>query len=292
MKHSIKIFLLSIVAIAAILVLLFVLLLLVVPSDENEAQRTHIRENVEWAKISANTAVDSHIEELKAFFEERKNGAEEFADAANSWKSKGKMIWAHLPFTDSEGHDKYIRKKFEELIISDSLLQSKISYTCTAILQDIEQIENELAAKLQNEIDGKLNSPDDIHEGFVDSLIHYSNTGSNVAKSVGNDVGSLVVGEVATQVLTRLGISAGILGTGAASGWATFGIGMAAGIVVDWVWGLVSNPEGKIKEETIKALDSVCLASTSAVQEEMRRVVSEKSSLWDKTANAIINELY
>ena len=56
-----------------------------------------------------------------------------------------------------------------------------------------------------------------------------------------------------TQVAVRLGVSAGILGTGAASGWATLGIGVLVGLVIDQmvsaIWSQFSDPTKNLEDE-------------------------------------------
>jgi hypothetical protein len=78
---------------------------------------------------------------------------------------------------------------------------------------------------------------------------------------VATQVVSLITGEVLTQVATRLGVSAGILGTGAASSWATFGIGLVVGIIVDqivaWVWDWYADPTGTLAGQLGTRLDGV-----------------------------------
>jgi hypothetical protein len=62
-------------------------------------------------------------------------------------------------------------------------------------------------------------------------------------------------------VAVRLGVSAGILGTGAASGWATLGIGVVVGLIVDqivsWVWDWWADPRGNLAAELDKKLDEI-----------------------------------
>ena len=63
------------------------------------------------------------------------------------------------------------------------------------------------------------------------------------------------------QVAIRMGVSAGILSTGAASGWATLGIGLVAGILVDQlvtrIWDWWSEPEVELQYQVSKQLSSV-----------------------------------
>ena len=70
-----------------------------------------------------------------------------------------------------------------------------------------------------------------------------------------------MAGEVLAQVAVRLGVSAGILGTGAASGWATFGIGLVAGLVVDQIvsrlWDYFADPELELAIELSRSLSQL-----------------------------------
>jgi uncharacterized membrane-anchored protein YhcB (DUF1043 family) len=58
-----------------------------------------------------------------------------------------------------------------------------------------------------------------------------------------------------------MGVSAGIIGAGAASGWATFGVGVVAGVVIDQivshVWAFVNDPEKELTYQVQRQIDSL-----------------------------------
>jgi hypothetical protein len=84
-------------------------------------------------------------------------------------------------------------------------------------------------------------------------------TGNGLRSDIATQLVSLIAGEVLTQVATKLGISAGILGTGAASSWATFGVGLVVGLIVDqivsWVWDWYADPTGSLVLQLNTKLD-------------------------------------
>jgi hypothetical protein len=63
------------------------------------------------------------------------------------------------------------------------------------------------------------------------------------------------------QVAIRMGVSAGILSTGAASGWATLGVGLVAGVLIDQIvtriWDWWSEPEAELSFQISKQLSLV-----------------------------------
>ena len=97
------------------------------------------------------------------------------------------------------------------------------------------------------------------------------------------------MGEVLTQVAIRLGVSAGILGTGAASSWATLGIGLVVGIVIDQIvmtiWNSWSDPEGKLVDSLNQQLDLmqriICDGDqdTKGLAQHFAEIANSRSSL-------------
>ena len=66
---------------------------------------------------------------------------------------------------------------------------------------------------------------------------------------------------VMSAVATRLGVSAGILGTGATASWATFGLSVAASIALDqivgWIINWASDPVGELEAHVRATLDDI-----------------------------------
>ena len=92
-----------------------------------------------------------------------------------------------------------------------------------------------------------------------------------------------------TQVTVRLGISAGILGTGAASGWTTLGIGVVVGIIVDqivsWVWDWWADPTGDLASNLDAKLDEmrtlICEGDTNVegLRQRFQSLAAERAKI-------------
>jgi hypothetical protein len=113
--------------------------------------------------------------------------------------------------------------------------------------------------------------------------------GKDIQSNVGSQLVSLIAGEVLAQVAVRMGVSAGILGAGAASGWATFGIGVVAGVVIDQivshVWAFVDDPEKELTYQVQKQIDSLqsllCNGDdqVTGLKQHFSRIGEERSQL-------------
>ena len=111
---------------------------------------------------------------------------------------------------------------------------------------DLEGIENKLAVAVRREIEsGSANSmatpaTDQQLSGTVERLRSASQW--DAAKAAGSLVTSEAVSIVGTKVLTRIGVSTGLLGFGAANSWWTLGAGMVLGVIADLVWDAIDDP--------------------------------------------------
>lgn len=107
-------------------------------------------------------------------------------------------------------------------------------------------------------------------------------------KTADSFIASEVATRVASAVLIRLGVSTGILATGAANSWWSFGGALVIGVVVDLTWDCMDNPEGNITREMNSALDRLASQGSSAITDEMTEVVSQRSGVWTKTIGGIV----
>ncbi len=110
----------------------------------------------------------------------------------------------------------------------------------------------------------------------------------DAAKTVGNLAVAEVAATIGTQVLVRLGVSAGILGTGAASSLWTLGGGLLVGLVVDAVWQWVDDPAGDIERETVVALESLANDGSAALRSELGSIVTTRAGLWDQAVQEMV----
>jgi hypothetical protein len=252
------------------------------------ACRDHLRE----ADAEAVAALSRRAEEFADFINERKAGAGPFSREMVSLRGKWAVVKSYLPFTKPSSHEGYVMRKFEEHIFSKEELAMALRRTVEASVRDLKGIENELAVSLRQEILGRSLAPDEIplavgeFRAAVDRLVAASQW--DAAKSAGRLVVSEVAAQVGTQVLVRLGVSAGILGVGAANSWWSFGAAFGIGLVVDVVWEWIDNPAKDIEREMLAVLEKLSEKASVAMEMEMQRILNQRSRLWDRTVAEMV----
>lgn len=234
------------------------------PSPE-EIAGPHLR----WAKQQSAQVLEGHLREIDAFFAEAKKNTPEFAERALSFSSKWRLVADHVPFTRGGRHEAFLRTQFEKHLFKPAELGAVIEQVVASYVAHLRSIEGEMLVKVRADV---ADFPEtylvaELDESalatrYDDALSHaLAATGGGVRSDVATQVVSLIAGEVLTQVAVKLGVSAGILGTGAASSWATFGIGAVVGLIVDqivsWVWDWYADPVGSLAKQLDAKLDGL-----------------------------------
>lgn len=207
-------------------------------------------------------------------------------------KTNIEKIQAGVPLFDKDSHKVFILEKFDRHIFSSEDLAKAMERSIEGAVKDLEAIENELAVALRQEILGRSLAPDEMPIATKEFKMAVERMVAASQWDVTKEVGSLVVSEVAamvaTQVMIRVGVSAGILSAGAANSWWSFGAALVIGIVVDVIWEWIDDPAGDIEREMIEALDKLSLDASQAINDEMNKVVAQRSKLWTETLSEII----
>jgi hypothetical protein len=202
--------------------------------------------------------IGEHVRALDVFFAQAKKNTPAFAEEALSFGSKWRLVADHLPFSAGGRHEAFLRRQFESHVFSKESLEQAIAQVVSSYLTQVNSIENQMLVDLRADVADLpskhlLASHDDrqLRAEFDEALtIAMASSGSSLTADIGGQLVSFLTGEVLAQVAVRLGVSAGILGTGAASGWATFGIGVLVGVIVDqiiaWVWDWYADPKGDL----------------------------------------------
>lgn len=261
-------------------------------AEIEKACRKHVTE----AEAKAKAAINRRVSEFSDFLNSRKSGARPFSKDIVSLYGKWRAVSPYLPFTDKNGYKKYIVEKFNAHIFTNEQLAAALKRAVEGSVRDLESIENELAVALRQEILGRSLKPDEVPiaaEEFkkaVERLVAASQWDA-IWYPI-NTAGNLVVSEVATQVATpvlvRLGVSAGILSAGSANSWWSLGATLVIGMVVDVIWGWIDDPAGDIEREMISALDKLSIDASTAIKDEMNKVISQRRDLWNKTVKEIL----
>lgn len=242
----------------------------------------------------AANAIATRSAEFAEYIDSRKAGAQPFAEDITSWTGKWKAIEPFFPFSRSDGHEKFVQEKFGQHIFSEKELADAMRRAIEGSIRDIEQIENELAVHLYQEVLGRSLSPNEValvEEHFritVDQIVAAARV--NAGKGVASLVASEVVAQVASQVLIRLGVSTGILATGAANSMWTLGSALGIGIVVSMVWEWVDDPTAEIVEGVTLALNHLSIQASGEFGTEMNMIINQRSEIWKSTASSLLSE--
>jgi hypothetical protein len=188
-------------------------------------------------------AVDRRIQELRQYFADRRQRCRPFAEEALSFTSKVKLLFYG---------DSHIREAFEKHLFSAESLQKEIERTITLCLQDINNAENKMLVALQADLATHAPSlaglsNEELRRRYDELIARIATDPSmSLKEDVIREVSLTVASEILVAVLRQLAVRAGILGTGAASGWASFGVGLIIAIVLDQIWDWYFDPVGQL----------------------------------------------
>jgi hypothetical protein len=267
------------------------------PSTVAPAPQTLAKPHLDSAKSKTENVIEGRLVPVRTFFDDSKKNTRQFAEVALGWGSKWRLIADHVPFTKGGRHETYIRGQFEQTVFSAKQLEEIVSSAVSEYLSEIRSIENQMLVSLRADVAGFPDAypiaqldESQLRAKFDDAIQKaIAATGSQVQADIGTQLVSIIGGEVLTQVAVRLGISAGILGTGAASGWATLGIGVVVGIIVDqivsWVWDWYADPTGNLASNLDAKLDEmrtlICDGDTKVegLRQRFQKLAAERAAI-------------
>ena len=247
-----------------------------------------INRHIEDASQKSLAAIAKRSNEFRTFVEERKPGARPFSEEVASLYGKWRALKSKLPFTDSEGHKKYIVEQFDKHIFTPQQLSDRVKAIVENSARDLDQEQNNLAIAIRKELLGRPLEAGEIpvaREELTKAIDRAVSTAQlDALKSAAGLVVAEVTATVATQVLTRLGVSAGLLSAGAATSWWTLGAGAAIAFAVSALWDWVDDPAGDIQRNLEGSLYSLGTKGADALLVEMTKVVNARRGLWQRAA--------
>jgi F0F1-type ATP synthase membrane subunit c/vacuolar-type H+-ATPase subunit K len=219
-------------------------------------------------------AGEEHLQRIKDFFAEKQTHVRDFAEEVLGLSGKWAFVKGKLFGDDGKGHQAFLRKAFEQHIFTNGDLQNLLQVTITGLISELDGQENSLLVSIRADL-----SEQDLPAVRCLAAVHSDQAflgeyrkmlaevipvvsrdlkitvGREAAVWVGSDIAAIITVRIASAVAVRLGISGGILGTGAASGVATLGVGIGVGFVVDsavdWIMRQAGyDPAGEIAKQT------------------------------------------
>ena len=233
--------------------------------DSPDLIRQRLRERVEshltTAEQQGASALDTQLGVLETFFAEARKRTPEFTEVVLGFDSKWHCLADLLPGSSGGSHVRYIEAQFHEHLFAPEALEQVIQQVVTAYLAELENIDHlllvEITADLKD-LPRVLPVQTWDHAQLEAACVQLRTSISQQVESdlradASQTLVSLIVGEVLTAVTARMGVSAGVLGTGAATSWTTLGTGFLVGLIVDeivaWIWDWWADPRGQLVQE-------------------------------------------
>jgi len=267
-------------------------------------------------------AGDKYAERVKSFFADRKQAARGFAEGVLSLSGKWAFVKSKLPWTDADGHNRFLRESFERLVFSGEDLKELIESAVRGYVSELEGIESTLLVDIRADLSEGDLAPRDLLP-VLDSDARFQSAYAQMVErvlaviefdmgvTVAREVASFVVSDIAANISLRilaeitaqLGLSGGILGSGAALSVETLGMGLIAGLLVDKLIDFVMHqagydPEGEVAVKVCEALDQVqalllvgdAQSGTPGLIGELRKLQQARSRLCNEALKKLILE--
>jgi len=204
-------------------------------------------------------AADKHLAAIDAFIASREGGVPAFADRLVGLRGKWLFVKARVSSEAKQKYAAYMNDEFQRLVFKPEELAEVVNKAVASYLAELAGLENDLLVKLRadlsdadtdlQEVIPATQSNDAFKARFDQAAAQLKEIVSRdlqldvvreVASFLAADIAAQVGLRVMTAVAAKLGVSSGILATGAASTVATFGVGLAACIAFDYLfdWGL------------------------------------------------------
>lgn len=251
-----------------------------------EAERKVAEEARQEALRQARKTVDGHLSksdkttaghieirvgDIERFFNKAKRGVPAFSKEMLGWGSKWKLIKDKAIFwREEEAHKEFVEEKFAEHVFTSKELEMTIRKAVEDfVARDGQSVNNQFLTLVRGDVPIELLDSDldpdrfqeetrkSIEQNFESSASKaYGDVGAGAVSFVGISIASAIAAQVlvrvGTSIATKMGLSAGIIGAGAAASPWTLGATLIAAVLIDLVLGWAINyftdPEGDLTQ--------------------------------------------
>jgi hypothetical protein len=243
--------------------------------------RSRALPHLDRADAECRAALGRGLRELNDFFVEARLRAPRFAERVLGWRSKWLLVTDRLGI-GTGAHAEYLRRAFHEELFAPEQLEDAARRAVAGYLEAVRDAEGVALVALRADL-ADLPAPPMIpldrtaigaklEKALVVAAVR---AGSDLRGELARELTALVVGEVLAQAAVRAGASAGLLGAGAASTAATFGLGLAAGVLVDallaWAWDIRAELVNELQHR-LDGLRETVVEGTAAAPGLRRRL--------------------
>ncbi len=231
---------------------------------------------VSKASEAAEASLGSHTEAVKQAILARKEHSGDVADKITGYSAMWTRVW-----DGEEALKEHVNKVIAANLISEEWSMKLISREAAGFIVELRDVEDALARETgchslsstpDHKGDGNTKplSPDDLQ--LTDAM----------QKQLLADLASFIGAEAATQ----LAVSTGILATGSAFSWGTFGISLGVGIVVDVIVRWIMDPSEKVEQQLNEALDKAAEEQSAQFRKAMEGLLDKRREHWvDEISN-------
>lgn len=244
---------------------------------------------IDEADATSLAQVDTRLRVVEVFFDDAKGHAQAFAEDVLGWHSKFALIRGQ--------HEAFLAETFREQFFGPDELTQAMKSAVEAYVAELEAIDNRMLVEIRMDVAdlpvatllSSMAEPD-LQARYREGCGRIASvTGADLAVDAGRAVADVIVGSVVVMIAARMGTSAAVVGTGAATSWWTFGIGLLVGVIVDQiiatVWDWTYDPRGQLAtmmEEKIDEMRRLVLdgdGGKPGLREELRRYAHERAKL-------------
>lgn len=216
-----------------------------------------VADHTNWADETSRAALAPQMSEIRAFFVEARSGTRPFAEEALSFDSKWKLLNEKL-FGGDE-HRRFVDEAFQKHIFSAGRLEQTVESNVHQYVKHVDNVESELLVRLQSDLESlppELIPGKGVDSGRLRAILSeamqeaLSQVHAEFQGTVAREVIVWIAQEAMNVAVTRLAVSAGIIGTGATAGVVSFGATLVVGFIVDaiisWIYDEVFDPVGEM----------------------------------------------
>lgn len=222
---------------------------------------------LDWAAEESRRLVRECLRPVGAFFDDATQGLPAFAEDTLGWGSKWRLLADYVPWTTHDRQGKYLEERWNEHLFSTNKLTGMLERAAKRCADGVDDIEQEMlvrlrldVADLQREALPELAAEARLADGFRAAI---KKAVEHARADVGHEIGLFVVSEIAERVLAmvvrRLGLSAALLGGGAAAAPYSGGLSLLGAVIInyllDLVWDWYADPQGELTREIGAQLD-------------------------------------
>lgn len=229
------------------------------------------------AYAACEAATEARAQELEDWYLEDKSRTLNMAKELNSMKGKWVMAKTMMSGNKAE-RERFFKDVSSRYLHSPQDCEKKTAWVVAELLRDWTDAENLLAVELQCSGLGVGETQVAVQTQKKQELDH----SSTLQKQIAADIVALVGGEAAAAGVTQLGVSAGILGTGAMFSVESFGISLVVGVVVDMGVDWYLDTEGELRKSLDDQVERMAAAQKEKFRETMKQALKEKRKQWEK----------